>query len=75
MSKKYNIAIVGATGAVGQMMLKILMERKFPINNLHLLASKKSKGKTITINNCDLLIDNNNLSISSNLLFFLLIKS
>lgn len=53
MSKKYNVAIVGATGAVGQMMLKILMERKFPINNLHLLASKKSKGKTITINNSD----------------------
>jgi aspartate-semialdehyde dehydrogenase len=49
MSKKYNIAVVGATGAVGQMMIKILIERKFPIDNLYLLASKKSKGKIITI--------------------------
>ena len=32
VNKKYNIAIVGATGAVGQMMIKILFERKFPIN-------------------------------------------
>lgn len=51
VSKKYNIAVVGATGAVGQMMIKILMERKFPVNNLYPLASKKSEGKTITINN------------------------
>ena len=46
MNKKYNIAVVGATGAVGQMMIKILMERKFPVNNLYPLASKKSEGKT-----------------------------
>jgi len=51
VSKKYNIAVVGATGAVGQMMIKILMERKFPVNNLYPLASKKSEGKTITIKN------------------------
>ena len=53
MSKKYNIAVVGATGAVGQMMVKILMEREFPINNLHLLASKKSDGKKINIGGKD----------------------
>ncbi len=49
MSKKYNIAIVGATGAVGQMMVKILIDRNFPIANLYLVASKKSDGKKITI--------------------------
>ena len=36
MTKKYNIAIVGATGAVGQMMIQVLLERKFPINELAL---------------------------------------
>jgi len=56
VSKKYNIAIVGATGAVGQMMVKILMERKFPINKLHLLASKKSVGKKINIEDKDFVV-------------------
>ena len=42
--KKYNVAILGATGAVGKEMLKILGERNFPINELKLLASKKSAG-------------------------------
>ncbi len=45
--KKYNIAIMGATGAVGNCFLKILEERKFPINSLKLLASERSKGKTL----------------------------
>jgi len=53
VSKKYNIAVVGATGVVGQMIVKILMEREFPINNLHLLASKKSDGKKINIGGKD----------------------
>jgi aspartate-semialdehyde dehydrogenase len=43
--KKYNVAVVGATGAVGQEILKILNERNFPINNLKLLASERSHGK------------------------------
>lgn len=43
-----NVAIVGATGAVGQEFLKILAERNFPINELRLLASKRSAGKRIT---------------------------
>ncbi|HBV87314.1 aspartate-semialdehyde dehydrogenase [Desulfosporosinus sp.] len=43
-----NVAIVGATGAVGQEFLKILAERKFPVNELRLLASKRSAGKRIT---------------------------
>ena len=45
--KKYNVAIVGATGLVGSTFLKVLEEEKFPINNLRLLASSKSAGKKI----------------------------
>lgn len=47
--KTYKVAILGATGAVGQEMLKILMERDFPISELHLLASARSAGKKITV--------------------------
>jgi aspartate-semialdehyde dehydrogenase len=42
-----NVAIVGATGAVGVEFLKLLELRKFPINNLKLLASKRSIGKKL----------------------------
>jgi len=44
----YNVAIAGATGAVGETFLNILEERDFPIANLKLLASKRSVGKEIT---------------------------
>jgi len=47
MNKKYNIAVVGATGAVGETMLEILAERKFPINKLYPLASERSAGDTL----------------------------
>src|SRR5688572_18760359 len=43
-----NVAIVGATGAVGQELLTVLAERNFPIRNLKLLASARSAGKTAT---------------------------
>ena len=43
--KKYNVGILGATGAVGREMLKVLGERDFPINELRLLASPRSVGK------------------------------
>lgn len=46
-SKKYNVAVVGATGAVGQVMLEVLEERRFPVQNLKLLASEKSHGKKL----------------------------
>jgi len=42
-----NVAIVGATGAVGEAMLRILAERNFPIGKLHLLASERSAGEKI----------------------------
>ena len=41
----YNIAIVGATGAVGEQMREVLEERKFPVGDLHLLASERSAGQ------------------------------
>ena len=45
MTQKYNIAVAGATGAVGTEIVQILEQRDFPIDNLYLLASSKSKGK------------------------------
>ena len=47
MTQKYNISIVGATGAVGREIINILEERNFPIDNLYLLASSRSKGQKI----------------------------
>ncbi len=46
--KKFNIAIVGATGNVGREILKILFQRNFPINKIELVASKKSEGIKIS---------------------------
>ena len=43
--KLYNVAVVGATGAVGQQFLRILASRRFPLRNLRLLASRRSAGK------------------------------
>lgn len=46
--KKFNVGILGATGAVGREMMKILEERNFPIGELRLLASARSVGKKLT---------------------------
>lgn len=46
--KKFNVAVVGATGMVGCKMLEVLAQRKFPINELYLYASEKSAGKTVS---------------------------
>lgn len=51
MSKKYNIAIAGATGAVGLELLKVLEKRNFPIGELRLLASVRSVGKKLNFRN------------------------
>ncbi len=48
--KKYIVAVVGATGAVGNEMVAILEERKFPVEKLRLFASERSEGKTIEFN-------------------------
>lgn len=47
MTKVYNVAVVGATGAVGEAMLSILEERNFPVGEVYALASSKSAGKRI----------------------------
>lgn len=46
--RKYNVAILGATGAVGQEFLRLMEERNFPFGELKMLASKRSAGKKIT---------------------------
>lgn len=48
MSKKYDVCILGATGAVGEAMLSILEQRNFPVNNLYPLASSRSAGTKVT---------------------------
>ena len=55
--KKYNVGIVGATGAVGGELLKVLAEKNFPIQNLKLLASERSKGKVINYQGTDYVVD------------------
>lgn len=45
--KEYRLGILGATGAVGQEMLKVLQEKDFPLSELRLLASKRSAGKEV----------------------------
>jgi len=44
----YNVCVVGATGAVGQEILRVLEERNFPINNLRVCATQRSAGKKVT---------------------------
>lgn len=56
--KKYNVAVVGATGAVGEAMLKILAERKFPINKLYALASERSEGNILNFDREAVLVQN-----------------
>jgi aspartate-semialdehyde dehydrogenase len=51
--KEYNVAVVGATGAVGNEMVATLEQRKFPVKKLTLLASSRSLGKTMTYKGMD----------------------
>lgn len=46
--KKFNVAVIGATGLVGSTILKVLEERKFPVENIYFLSSKKSAGNKLT---------------------------
>ncbi len=48
MSKQYDVCILGATGAVGEVMLSILEQRNFPVRNLYPLASSRSAGSTVS---------------------------
>ncbi|HIN18193.1 MAG TPA: aspartate-semialdehyde dehydrogenase, partial [Gammaproteobacteria bacterium] len=47
MDAPVNVAVVGATGAVGEMLLEILNERSFPVDRLYALASERSAGNTV----------------------------
>jgi aspartate-semialdehyde dehydrogenase len=47
MMRQVNVAVVGATGAVGEAMVEILAERNFPVKELHLLASERSEGSVV----------------------------
>lgn len=58
MSKTFDVAVVGATGAVGETMLSILAERKFPVGKIYALASERSVGKTVNFGNRTLTVSN-----------------
>ena len=47
MSKAFRVAVVGATGLVGESMMRVLEERKFPVSELHALASNRSLGRRV----------------------------
>lgn len=55
--KKFNVAILGATGAVGREMMKVLEERNFPVKSLKLLASARSAGKKVVFRGEELTIE------------------
>ncbi|MCI5898306.1 MAG: aspartate-semialdehyde dehydrogenase [Anaerovoracaceae bacterium] len=57
MNKKPNIAIVGATGLVGSTFLKVLEERNFPFENIYMMASARSAGKTLTFKGIDYVVE------------------
>ncbi|NJK57175.1 MAG: aspartate-semialdehyde dehydrogenase [Pleurocapsa sp. SU_5_0] len=57
MSKKVNVAILGATGAVGKELLELLAERQFPLKNLKLLASSRSAGSKIAFNGQEITVE------------------
>lgn len=55
--KKVKVAILGATGAVGREMMKILEERNFPVEELHLLASPRSVGQKVAFRGQELTVE------------------
>jgi len=57
MSKKYDVAVVGATGAVGEVMLEILAERNFPVGTVYALASERSAGKRVNFGRKSLVVE------------------
>ncbi|MFH1540285.1 MAG: aspartate-semialdehyde dehydrogenase [Elusimicrobiota bacterium] len=56
--KKYNVAVVGATGAVGIEMIKMLEKRDFPVENLVLLASSRTAGQKLNFKNREIVVKN-----------------
>ncbi|ABG14045.1 semialdehyde dehydrogenase, dimerization domain protein [Yersinia pestis Antiqua] len=58
MSDGWNIALLGATGAVGEALLELLNERQFPVGELYPLASERSAGATVRFNGKSILVEN-----------------
>lgn len=58
MSQLFNVAVLGATGAVGETIIEVLQERKFPLGEIYLLASERSEGKTYRINGKTIEVEN-----------------
>ena len=56
MSKQYKVAVVGATGAVGEVMLSILAEREFPASDVVALASERSAGSKVAFGDDELVV-------------------
>ena len=57
VSKKVDVAVVGATGAVGEAMLEILHQRQFPVGKVYALASARSAGTTVDFGNRSLMVE------------------
>ena len=57
MTKKYDVAVVGATGVVGEAMLDILAQRRFPVGEIYALASERSLGKTVAYGSRELNVE------------------
>ncbi|MDG1581821.1 aspartate-semialdehyde dehydrogenase [Pseudomonas sp. GOM6] len=54
MTKSFNVAVVGATGTVGETLVQVLEEREFPVANLHLLAGSASSGQSVAFRGMNL---------------------
>ena len=57
MSRTLNVGVVGATGLVGELFLKLMSERKFPVGELRLFASERSRGTTLKFGGRDHEVD------------------
>ncbi len=57
MNRKFNVAVVGATGVVGKTMLSILAERDFPVGKVHAIASSRSAGELVDFNGEKLVVE------------------
>lgn len=75
MSQKYNVGIIGCTGAVGEEMIQVLHDRKFPVQELHLFASARSAGKKMPTPFGEITVEEFDLEKAQNLDFVLMAVS
>src|SRR5690606_15427712 len=55
--RRFTVAVVGATGAVGETMLSILAERNFPVGDVHAVASSRSAGSKVAFGDTELVVE------------------